>query len=121
METKPINHRSQICLDREANSPLYNLRSPLSWYKINVRREGRIGPINLEGNPGATVKSIAHAILVTFVWDLTEETIDLPLGFLQGGVRAGGSLRGRDVCLQRAYLNPSTLQGCLAHKKLQPP
>jgi len=35
------------------------------------------------GNPGANHKSISHRchpILVAFVWDLTKETIDLPLG-----------------------------------------
>ena len=40
------------------------------------------------GNPGANLKSTSHRchpILVAFVWELTEETIDLPLGCLQGG------------------------------------
>ena len=40
------------------------------------------------GNPGANLKSICHRchpILVAFVWELTKETIDLPLGCLQGG------------------------------------
>jgi len=35
------------------------------------------------GNPGANLKSISHRchpILVAFVWELTEETIHLPLG-----------------------------------------
>ena len=39
-------------------------------------------------NPGANLKSISHIchpILVAFVWELTNETIDLPLGCLQGG------------------------------------
>ena len=37
---------------------------------------------------GANLKSISHRchpILVAFAWELTEETIDLPLGCLQGG------------------------------------
>ena len=41
------------------------------------------------GNPGANLKSISHRfhpILVAFVWELTKETIDLPLGCLQGGL-----------------------------------
>ena len=41
------------------------------------------------GNPGANLKSISHRchpILVEFVWKLTKETIDLPLGCLQGGL-----------------------------------
>ena len=40
------------------------------------------------GNPVANLKSISHRyhpILVAFVWELTEETIHLPLGCLQGG------------------------------------
>ena len=39
-------------------------------------------------NPWANLKSISHRchpILVAFVWELTKETIDLPLGCLQGG------------------------------------
>ena len=40
------------------------------------------------GNPGANLKSITHRcylILVAFVWELTKETIYLPLGYLKGG------------------------------------
>jgi len=40
------------------------------------------------GNPLTNLKSISHRclpILVAFVWKWTEETIDLPLGCLQGG------------------------------------
>ena len=40
------------------------------------------------GNPGANLKSIFpryHPILVAFVRELTEETINLPLGCLRGG------------------------------------
>jgi len=43
----------------------------------------------LDGNPGANLKSISHKcylLEVAFVWELTKETIDLPLGCLQGGV-----------------------------------
>jgi len=43
-----------------------------------------------EGNPGANLKSISHRcfpILVAFEWELTKETIDLPMGCLQGGGR----------------------------------
>jgi len=42
------------------------------------------------GNPWANLKSISHRCYleeVAFVWELTEETIVLPLGCLQGGVR----------------------------------
>jgi len=40
------------------------------------------------GNTEANLKSISHRchpVLVAFVWELTEETIYLPLGCLQGG------------------------------------
>jgi len=40
------------------------------------------------GNPGANLKSISHRchpILVAFASELTQETIHLPLGCLQGG------------------------------------
>ena len=40
------------------------------------------------GNPGANLKSISHRcqlILVAFVWELTKEIINWPLGCLQGG------------------------------------
>jgi len=40
------------------------------------------------GNPGANLKSISHRchpILGAFVWELTKETIELPVSCLQGG------------------------------------
>ena len=40
------------------------------------------------GNPGANLKSISHRCClreVAFEWELTKETIDLPLSCLQGG------------------------------------
>ena len=40
------------------------------------------------GNPGTNLKSISHRCYlfeVAFVWELTKETIHLPLGCLQGG------------------------------------
>ena len=48
------------------------------------------------GSPGANFRSISdrcHPILVAFVWELTQETIKLPLGCLQGGCRLPGRLR----------------------------
>ena len=42
------------------------------------------------GNPGANLKSISHRCFlleVAFEWELTKETIYLPLGCLQGGAR----------------------------------
>ena len=47
------------------------------------------------GNPGANLKSISHRchpILVAFAWELTKETIVLPLGCLQGGKRPRGHI-----------------------------
>ena len=41
-----------------------------------------------EGNPRANLGSISHRchpILVAFLWEMTKETINLPLGRLQGG------------------------------------
>ena len=41
------------------------------------------------GNPGANLKPISHRchpMLVTFVWELTQEITYLPLGCLQGDV-----------------------------------
>ena len=49
------------------------------------------------GNPGANLKSISHRCYlfeVAFVWELTKETIVLPLGCLQGGGCAGPYPRG---------------------------
>jgi len=40
------------------------------------------------GNPRANLKSTSHKyhlFEVAFVWELTKENIDLPLGCLQGG------------------------------------
>ena len=37
------------------------------------------------GNPGANLKSISHRCHPILVVELTKETIDLPLGCLQGG------------------------------------
>ena len=58
---------------------------------VNKMRTGVIGISTCThpgGNPEANIKSISHRchpILVAFVWELTKETIDLPLGCLQGG------------------------------------
>ena len=45
-------------------------------------------PSHPGGNPGANIKSISHRCYlfeVAFVWELTKETIRLPLGCIQGG------------------------------------
>ena len=55
------------------------------------------------GNPGANLESISHRchpILVAFVWELTKETIHLPLGCLQGGCAdAAPSLRRKEAAV----------------------
>jgi len=53
------------------------------------------GQLHPGGDPGANLKSISHRcrpILVAFVWQLTKETINLPLGCTQGGSRQIGPL-----------------------------
>jgi len=50
---------------------------------LNAKEQSHPG-----GNPGANLKSISHRCYlfeVAFVWELTTETIDLPLGCPQGG------------------------------------
>jgi len=42
------------------------------------------------GNPGANLKSISHKCYLfeeAFVWELTKETLVLPLGCLQDGIK----------------------------------
>ena len=56
----------------------------MKWCEACTSKEGK----HPRGNPGANLKSISHRchpILVAFVWELTKEIIDLPLGCLQGG------------------------------------
>ena len=53
--------------------------------------EGVLRTFNLEANPGANLKSVAHRCYlreVAFKWELTKETINLPLSCLQGGSSA---------------------------------
>ena len=69
------------------------------------------------GSPGADLKSISHRchpILVAFVWELTQETIHLPLGCLQGGDRPGRDSpqpppSGRESSLLTTYWSEITL------------
>ena len=69
---------------------------------VGLRVEGHHSPaftdayskvkFTLEATQGKTLRPISHRyhpILVSFVWELTTETIDLPMGCLQGGVRCG--------------------------------
>ena len=54
------------------------------------------------GNPGAKLKSIpyrCHPIPVVFVWGLTKETINLPLGCLKGGTRLDAEVQAEPPLL----------------------
>ena len=62
------------------------------------RRETSLLTTHPGGNPGANLKSISHRcylILVAFVWKLTKETIELPLGCLLGGYWSESTLSSR--------------------------
>ena len=59
-------------------------------------------PCHPGGNPGANLKSISHRcflVELAFVWELTKDTIVLPLGCLQSGcvVSARATPRRDDV------------------------
>ena len=55
------------------------------------------------GNPGANRKSISHRCHPILVGELTEETIDLPLGCLQGGPLCGGRGGRGAPCIKRLW------------------
>jgi len=53
-------------------------------------QKARVRRCHPGGNPGANRESISHRCYlfeIAFVWELTKETIHLPLGCLQGGTR----------------------------------
>ena len=56
-------------------------------------------PEPLHPNPYIRTPNRCHPILVAFVWELTKETIDLPLGCLQGGV--GSHTQEQEHCANR--------------------
>jgi len=67
------------------------------------------------GNPGANLQSTSqrcHPILVAFVWELTRETIYLPLGCLQGG---GLRVIKQKKKIWGASCHASDHRGTLAH------
>ena len=69
-----------------ASEPLHS--SVQSKYYKDLPAPFDVHPIHPGGNPGAKLKSISHRchlILVAFVWELTKETIQIPLGCLQAG------------------------------------
>ena len=47
---------------------------PPPWLRVNLK----------------SISHRCHLILVSFVWELTQETINLPLGCLQGGEQGAG-------------------------------
>jgi hypothetical protein len=60
------------------------------------------------GNPGANLESISHKCYlqeVAFEWELTKETIHLPLGCLQGGVssKRSGATRSATVSHTKCF------------------
>jgi len=64
------------------------VRSPGARRKVSedLRQRGIV--LHPGGNTGANLKSISHRCYlfeVAFVWELTRETIDFPLGCLRGG------------------------------------
>ena len=75
-----------------------------------MRKTGPTTQTHPGGNPGANLKSISHKchpIMVAFVWELTEETIDLPLGCLQGGCAMGSRCQGATLRAPTASQRPS--------------
>ena len=76
------------CDDQDSqNQDSSNLAAP-NLLKINRVFRMVQPPSHPGGNPGANLKVISHrcyARELAFEWELTNETIHLPLGCLQGG------------------------------------
>ena len=69
------------------------------------------------GNPWANLKSISHRchlFEVAFVWELTKETIHLPLGCLQGGGELI-KMRHSGCLLMDRHVNRALPYRCVAH------
>ena len=118
------NHFTEMCCGTEAGSYLRLIDSCITQLKaqrpsttcIESKQEEKkrnrwgVWPCRWQlvsshpgGNPGANLKSISHRchpILVAFVWELTKETIYLPLGCHQGGAAEQWKLQhgARCVC-----------------------
>jgi len=78
--------------DGKGGSLCWSSDSSISLGTLAAAGLSPLSPTHSGGNPGANLKSISHIchpILVAFVWALTKETIDLPLGCLQGGSASG--------------------------------
>ena len=99
--SKMSGHRA-ILIECPENrwTDLRSLLIKVAWHPCNELPEILPHP---GGNPGANLESISHRCYlreVAFEWDLTKETIYLPLGCLQGSScaaddRAVSHLQGR--------------------------
>jgi len=79
------------------------IRSTAGWKPVSIamwcfprRLDSSVQRFHPGGNPGANLKSISHRCYlfeVAFVWELTQETIVLPMGCLQGGRRLDSSVQ----------------------------
>jgi len=94
-------------------------RSPTPACISSLGRRQELG--HPGGNPGANLKSISHRCYLfeeAFVWELTKETIHLPLACLQGGFRVQrGELTG--IRLSGSYLR--LIDSCITQLKAQGP
>jgi len=97
VHTQPIRMGQIVSVPALAHAPRTSLGRSLLQ---GEQGKGAPGTLILQnhpgGNPGANLKSISHRchpILVAFVWELTKETIHLPLGCLQGGEASVTALR----------------------------
>ena len=95
-----VNFIARFVLD----SKLFSCKSawdlwPWRWTDVRPPEVDSVWCGHPGGNPGANLKSISHRCYLfeeAFVRELTKETIVLPLGYLQGGVR--GRWRRRWWC-----------------------
>ena len=90
------NHQLSVCGLTNSEPP--GLVSPqlertrTAHPKCHLGSSLTFDPSHPGGNPVANLRSISlrcYPILVAFAWELTKETIDLPLGCLQGGEARG--------------------------------
>jgi len=99
-----------------SHNPLNTLSAESQHEIMRVRIHFHPAPskamIHPAGNPGANLESISHRCClfeIAFVWELTKETIVLPLGCLQGGgsVHSRGSVvawcGGPDIRFPRRF------------------
>ena len=79
---------------------------PRTWTYHTLHPNLRVFLTHPSGNPGANLKSISRRclpILVACAWELTEETIHLPLGCLQGGL-TGLRVPSQDQAAEDFYI-----------------